>query len=40
MLKRDRRGLLGLEKLGVSDDLLVVLKFRQLSAVQILTELP
>ena len=33
-------GLLGFQKLGVSDNLLVVLKLRQLGAVQILTELP
>ena len=33
-------GLLGLQKLSVPDDLPVVLKFRQLGAVQILTEPP
>ena len=43
-LRRTRRdgfpGLLGLQKLGVSDDLPVVLKFRQFGAVQILAEPP
>jgi hypothetical protein len=43
-LRRERRdafpSLLGFQKLGVSDELLVVLKLRQFGSVQILTELP